>query len=80
MNGHDSFFEEPINWDVVRARSSAFVAIHSEDDPNVGFEELGQFEEKLSAQLIDVNKMGHFGSSDGIFEVPIVSDVILTLE
>ncbi|MDB5181058.1 MAG: hypothetical protein JWO54_821 [Candidatus Saccharibacteria bacterium] len=80
LNGHDSFFEEPIDWDSVRSHSDAFIAIHSEDDQSVDFEELGQFEDKLNAQLIIVNGMGHFGSGDGVFEIPVVRDVILSTE
>lgn len=78
-NGHDSFFDDPIDWNKVKQHSGVFIAIHSEDDPNVGFEELSQFEDKLNAQLIVVNGMGHFGSADGVFEVPQIRDALLGL-
>lgn len=79
MNGHDSFFEKPIDWDSVRLHSDHFVAIHSEDDQSVDFEELGQFEYKLDAKQIAVNGMGHFSSADGVSEVPVVLNTVLEL-
>ena len=79
-NGHDSFFEQSLDWDRIIKRSDNFVAIHSKDDPSVGFEELAVFEDKLNAKTILLDGMGHFGSQDGVFEVPTVLDSILELE
>ncbi|MFZ1301634.1 MAG: alpha/beta fold hydrolase [Candidatus Microsaccharimonas sp.] len=76
---HDSFFSEEIDFLKVKEHSRNFVAIHSKDDPNVGYEELSQFEDKLDAQVVLLNGSGHFGSNDGVFEVPVVRDVILNI-
>lgn len=77
-NGHDSFFEKELDYSDIKKHCGTFIAIHSEDDPNVGFEELAEFKGKLGARIIGVNGYGHFGSVDGVFEVPIVLDAVLS--
>ncbi len=78
--GHDSFFEDELNSENIKARVDNLVAIQSEDDSSVGFEELKAFGDTLGARTIAVTDMGHFGSADGVFEVPLVRDVILELK
>jgi predicted alpha/beta hydrolase family esterase len=75
--GHDSFFANEVNYPEVKKHSKNFIAIQSEDDTNVGIEELRLFKDKLGAQLIKLNGFGHFGSADGVFEVPEIEDVVL---
>ncbi|MES2630515.1 MAG: alpha/beta fold hydrolase [Patescibacteria group bacterium] len=77
-NGHDSFFEKELDFDGIKKHCDTFTAIHSEDDSNVGFEELAMFKEKLDARVIAVNGFGHFGSANGVFEVPVVLDAVLS--
>lgn len=78
-NGHDSFFENDLDFSKIKRHSDIFIAIHSQDDPNVGFEELVLFKDKLDARTISVDGSGHFGSVDGVFEVPVVLDAILSV-
>lgn len=78
--GHESFFEGGLNLQSIKAHVDTIIAIQSEDDSNVGFEELKAFGDGLDARTIAVTGMGHFGSADGVFEVPIVRDLILELE
>ncbi len=80
LGGHDSFFEQTIDWDKIRERSELFVAIHSEDDPLVNIEELHEFETKLHAKTIPLRGMGHFGSADGVFEAPFIRNLILDIK
>lgn len=80
QGGHDSFFEHELHWEKIVQHSDNFIAIHSKDDQNVGFEELAIFEDKLGARTILVDNMGHFGSQDGVFEVPVVLDTILEIK
>lgn len=77
--GHDTFFDHALGWPKIKSHCDRFVAIHSKDDPNVEFEQLELFEQKLDAKTIAVTHMGHFGSPDGIFEAPIIRDELLTL-
>lgn len=80
QGGHDSFFEQELDWEKIIKQSDNFIAIHSRDDTNVGYEELTVFEDKLSAKTILLDDMGHFGSQDGIFEVPVVLNAIFELK
>lgn len=79
-NGHDSFFENVLNFQRIKARVDTIVAIQSDDDSSVGFEELRAFGDELGARTIAVTDMGHFSSADGVFETPLVRDVILELK
>lgn len=76
---HDTFFDHELNWDVIRQRCDAFVAIHSDDDPNVEFAQLDLFRRFVGAKIVPVHGMGHFGSPDGVFEVPVVRDEVVRL-
>lgn len=75
--GHDSFFDTDLDYRTIRNHCDDFVAIHSDDDPSVGIEELAVFKDNLHAKTIAVSGMGHFGSGDSVFELPILRDVVL---
>lgn len=77
---HDSFFDHELNWHAIRKHCDNFVAIHSEDDSLVEPAQLKLFEDKLGAKAILAQGMGHFGSADGVFEVPLVRDELLVME
>ena len=76
---HDTFFDHDLDWQRIRGRCAAFVAIHSEDDPGVEPEQLQVFERNLGAKAILMQGMGHFGSADGMYEVPRVRDELLAI-
>jgi len=76
---HDTFFDHQLNWSVIRKHCNTFVAIHSDDDPNVDLAQLELFQNKLGAKPLLVSGMGHFGSADGVFEVPLVRDELLAI-
>lgn len=76
---HDTFFDHKLNWSHIREHCSNIVAIHSDDDPGVGTEQLSLFKDRLGAKAIMVHGMGHFSSADGVFEVPLVRDELLTM-
>lgn len=78
-NGHPSFFDEPLRWDVIRAHCDKFVAIHSDNDPNVDISNLETFKDKLHAKPALMHNMGHFGSADGCFDLPVALQEILAL-
>lgn len=72
--GHDTFFDHELDWGAIKSHCSKFVAIHSSDDMNVESAQLRSFAEKLAAKTMTVEGMGHFGSADGVHEVPLVLD------
>lgn len=77
--GHDSFFDHELDWQRIKEHCSNFVVIHSDDDTNVEFEQSELLKRSLNAKAISLHGMGHFGSADGVFEVPIVRDELLAL-
>ncbi len=76
---HDTFFDHELDWQLIRERCNSFVAIHSEDDPSVEPARLDLFANKLGAKSLLEHGMGHFGSADGMFEVPLVRDELLAV-
>jgi predicted alpha/beta hydrolase family esterase len=77
--GHDSFFAKSLDWEKVKSHCDTFIAVHSKDDQNVGFDQLKIFEDNLGAKAILVDGMGHFGSADGVFEVPLIKEVLVNI-
>lgn len=75
--GHDTFFDHELNWMKIRQHCDRFIVIHSDDDPNVEIEQLELLTEKLNAKAIRLHGMGHFGSDDGVYELPVVRDELL---
>jgi len=76
---HDTFFDHELDWPHIRSHCGRFVAIHSDDDPGVELAQVDLFEDKLGAKAIRVHGFGHFGSPDGVYEVPLVRDELLSM-
>jgi predicted alpha/beta hydrolase family esterase len=78
-----NFFETPILWDKIKTKTKNFVAIHSDNDPNVSLKYADVFKEKLRAKIIIKNKMGHFsgavGEPQSITSLPDVTSEILKM-
>lgn len=55
-----NFFTTPVLFEKIKRRAKHFVAIHSDNDPFVDLKYGTIFKEKLDADLIIKNKMGHF--------------------
>jgi uncharacterized protein len=77
--GHDTFFDHELNWERIRQHCNKFIAIHSDNDTNVGYAQLSLFATKLKAKTILMHSMGHFGSDDGVFELPVVKNELLNM-
>lgn len=78
QGGHDSFFDHELDWEKIKTHCPHFIAIHSDDDPGVDSAQLELFKQKLGAKTILTHGMGHFASADGVFEVPIVLEQIVS--
>jgi predicted alpha/beta hydrolase family esterase len=72
--GHDTFFDHELDWEAIASHCDTFVAFHSDNDTNVEPGQLNLFKEKLNAKTVLVEGMGHFGSADGAYEVPLILD------
>lgn len=69
-NELQNFFETSIKWAEIKKHCKKFVAINSDDDPNVPLKHGPVFKEKLGAELIVEHKKGHFDDNAGIKELP----------
>lgn len=69
---HDSFFDHTLDWHRIKSHCNKFIAIYSDNDPFIKLDQMELFKNKLQAKTITVNGKGHFGSEDGVFEVPFV--------
>lgn len=72
--------ETQMDFDKIKAITTNFVAIFSEDDPVVPFEENKKlFEDKIGAKIIIDNNKGHFSASDNINSLPSALQAVLEL-
>lgn len=74
-----SWLETPMPWANIKPHASHFVAIFSEDDPLVPFEDAKIFEEQLGAWVVLEHNKKHFSGRDGITELPSVLNTVLGL-
>lgn len=78
-----SFFETPIDFETIKLRCSKFVAIHSDNDPYVALKYGDIFKEKLNAELVIKQNMGHFSddtdNEESCTELPDVVDSLLKI-
>jgi len=73
----NSFFEEPIEWDLIKEHCKKFVSINSDNDKYVPLHHGEVFKEKLGAELIVQKNKGHFSGSEGTTELPVALESIL---
>lgn len=73
------WLETPINFEKVKKTSKNFVAIFSDNDPYVPLSDKNIFRKKLGAEIIIEHNKGHFRDEDGIYELPIVLDLLLKM-
>lgn len=73
------FFIKPINWEKIKKHCKKFIAIHSTNDPYVNIQYGDIFKEKLGAEVVLIDNMKHFSGDDGITELPIVFESLLSL-
>ncbi len=68
----------PLNFDALNPFSASsdtrYVAIFSDNDPDVSLDNIPAFEDGLEADAITLEDMGHFSEADEMKELPIVLD------
>lgn len=65
--------ETPIDFGKAKTKADSFVAIFSDDDYYVPFEENSRvFKEKLGAEIVKQRGYKHFSEGDGVTELPIL--------
>jgi predicted alpha/beta hydrolase family esterase len=76
---HDTFFDHELDWQKIRVHCRQFVAIHSDNDPSIKLNQMELFERELGAKGLAVSGLGHFGSADNVFKLPVVRDELISL-
>lgn len=69
--------ETPIDLDKIKTKADKFIAIFSDDDPTVPYDEnIKVFKDKLGAETITKHKMGHFTGEKGFTEIPFLLELL----
>jgi uncharacterized protein len=76
---HDSFFDHELDWKKIRTHCRQFVAIHSDNDSSIKLNQMELFKHELGAKGIVESGLGHFGSVDNVFELPVVRDELISM-
>jgi predicted alpha/beta hydrolase family esterase len=67
----------PINYEKIKKMTGSWVALFSDDDPYVSYEDnYKTFESKLGAKVILQHGMGHFAQESGVRSLPILLELI----
>ena len=69
----------PHDWAAMRAHTANFTAIFSDNDDWVPKENLGAYRDQLNATIVIEHDKGHFSGSDGVRELPVVLDAVLSM-
>lgn len=78
-----NFFEDPIDFEKIKAKSDNFVLIHSDNDSYVDLKYGDLLKEKLNAKLIIKHNMGHFSglvdNSKSVISLPDATEAIMDI-
>lgn len=69
----------PIDFEKVKSHLPKSIAIFSDNDPYVPFDNQDDFLNKLGSEIIIKQKMGHFSGRDGINELPVTLESVLKI-
>lgn len=74
----DSLFEEPFDFEIIKARSKRFIFIHSDNDPYCPLEHAEYLSGKLDGELIIKEGEGHFtlGKDPKYDKFPFILEVL----
>lgn len=71
------WIETPIDFEKIRSKTSSFIAVFSDNDSYVPYEENAKtYKEKLGAEIILQKGMGHFSEDTGITELPVLLELV----
>lgn len=71
-----SFCALELDWATIRTHATRFEVIHSDNDPLLPLAE-GEFVAERLGVKVDVQHMGHFSSSEGTTQLPVVLEKLL---
>ena len=76
---HDTFFDHELDWQHIRKHCGKVMAFNSDSDPHIELEQLDLFKRELGAEVRNMEGMGHFGSADGVRQVPFVYESLIRM-
>ena len=74
------WLETPIDFEKIKQHTHKFFALFSDNDDCVPLENQGFFEKRLGAKTVLEHGKGHFSGGDGIKELSIVLETILSFD
>ena len=74
------WLETPLDLNKVASHLKKSVAIFSDDDPYVSLDNQEQFANILNSKIIIEHGQGHFSGSNGITQLPVALEALLSLE
>ncbi len=72
------WLETPIDFEKVKQHTEKFFVVFSDDDEVVPQENKKLFGEWLGAKIATEHAKGHFSGSDGVKELPVILEAILS--
>ena len=73
------WLEAPIDLKKVAAHMRASVALFSDNDPYVPLDNQDDFRKEFHSLVIVLHHMGHFSGSDGIKELPVALEALVSI-
>lgn len=74
-----SWIQTPIDFEKVKRHTDKFIAIFSDNDDVVPFNNKELFEKRLNARIIVEHEKGHFSEDAGITQLPIALKSVLEI-
>jgi len=75
----DGFFEVPLDEEKIKNSVGKIIAISSDNDPHMTWEQAEELEKKLGAELVKVHEGGHLNEKSGYKEFPLVLEKLKEL-
>lgn len=84
-DGEDAAIAKPwlemsLDYKKILSHTNNFIAIFSDDDPDVPLEDSELFKQKLGAKIIIEHNKGHFTEETNVTEIPVVLEELLKIK
>lgn len=71
------WYDTPVDFKRAKTHANSFIAVFSDNDPNVPFGENSKtYKEKIGAKIILQKGMGHFSEDAGVTKLPVLLKLI----
>ncbi|MBW3015579.1 alpha/beta hydrolase [Candidatus Woesearchaeota archaeon] len=75
----EDWTKKELGYDKIKMNAREFIAIFSDDDPEVPLDNSKVFKDKLGAKIIIEKGKGHFSDDAGVKELPVVLNELLDI-